>query len=82
VALEKPTIPTFSLAERERRWTSLRAEMRKARLDALITLPNQGHWDQFGADTRYITQIGGSQTEAGAVLPLEGEVTAIVRGAK
>jgi Xaa-Pro aminopeptidase len=81
VALEKPTIPTFSLAERERRWTSLRAEMRKAGLDALITLPNQGHWDQFGADTRYITQIGGSQTEAGAVLPLEGEVTAIVRGA-
>jgi len=81
VTLEKPTIPTFSFAERERRWTSLRAEMRKARLDALITLPNQGHWDQFGADTRYITQIGGSQTEAGAVLPLEGEVTAIVRGA-
>ena len=81
MALEKPMIPTFSLAERERRWTSLRAEMNKAGIDALIGLPNQGHWDQFGADTRYITQIGGSQTEVAAVLPLEGEVTAIVRGA-
>ncbi len=55
--------------------------MRKARLDALISLPNEGHWDQFGADTRYITQIGGTQTEVGAVLPLEEQVTAVVRGA-
>jgi Xaa-Pro aminopeptidase len=81
VALEKPIIPTFSLSERERRWGRLREEMCKAGLDALISLPNEGHWDQFGADTRYITQIGGTQTEVGAVLPLEGEVTAVVRGA-
>jgi Xaa-Pro aminopeptidase len=81
VTLEQPVIPTFSLAERARRWGRLRDEMKKAHLDALITLPHQGHWDQFGADARYITQIGGSQTEAGAVLPLEGAVTAIVRGA-
>ena len=81
MALEKPAIPTFSLAERERRWRRLRAEMKNAELDALIALPHQGHWDQFGADARYITQIGGSQTEIGAVLPLEGEGTAIVRGA-
>jgi Xaa-Pro aminopeptidase len=81
VALEKPIIPTFSLAERDRRWSLLRAAMKKVGIDALIALPNQGHWDQFGADTRYITQIGGTQTEAGCVLPLEGDVTAIVRGA-
>ena len=81
MALEKPVIPTFSLAERDRRWSLLRAEMKKADLDALIALPNQGHWDQFGADTRYITQIGGAQTEVGCVLPLEGDVTAVVRGA-
>lgn len=55
--------------------------MRKAGFDALISLPNEGHWDQFGADTRYLTQIGGTQTEVGAVLPLEGDVTAVVRGA-
>ena len=81
MTLEQPVIPTFSLAERARRWGRLRDEMKKAYLDALITLPHQGHWDQFGADTRYITQIGGTQTEVGAVLPLEGDVTAVVRGA-
>ena len=81
MALEKPIIPTFSLEERDRRWNLLRQEMRTADLHALISLPNEGHWDQFGADTRYMTQIGGTQTEVGAVLPTEGEVTAIVRGA-
>ena len=81
MSLEKPIIPTFSFEERDRRWSRLRKEMKKADLDALIGLPNQGHWDQFGADTRYITQIGGTQTEVGCVLPLEADVTAIVRGA-
>jgi len=80
VALEKPIIPTFSMKERDRRWARLREEMTQAGFDALIGLPNQGHWDQFGADTRYITQIGGTQTEVGCVLPLDGDVTAIVRG--
>jgi Xaa-Pro aminopeptidase len=81
VSLEKPIIPTFSLKERDRRWNLLRQAMRTAGLDAVVSLPNEGHWDQFGADTRYITQIGGTQTEVGAVLPLEGDVTALVRGA-
>jgi Xaa-Pro dipeptidase len=79
--LEKPIVPTFSTEERDRRWACLREEMKRGGFDALISLPNEGHWDQFGADTRYITQIGGTQTEVGAVLPLEGDVTAIVRGA-
>jgi Xaa-Pro dipeptidase len=81
MALEKPIIPTFSLKERDRRWRRLREEMKKAGFDALIALPNQGHWDQFGCDTRYITQIGGTQTEVGCVLPLEADVSAVVRGA-
>ncbi|HEY2986895.1 MAG TPA: M24 family metallopeptidase [Candidatus Binatia bacterium] len=79
--MDKPIIPTFSRQEMERRWSAVRAEMRKAKLDAVIGLPSQGHWDQFGADTRYLTQIGGFQTEVGVVFPLEGEVTAVVRGA-
>ena len=80
MALEKPIIPTFSLKERDRRWSLLRAAMKKANFDALIALPHEGHWDQFGCDTRYITQIGGTQTEVGCVLPLEADVTAVVRG--
>ncbi|HEY3304790.1 MAG TPA: M24 family metallopeptidase [Candidatus Binatia bacterium] len=79
--MEKPIIPTFSRHEMERRWSAVRAEMRKANLDSVIGLPAQGHWDQFGADTRYLTQVGGFQTEVGVVFPLEGEVTAVVRGA-
>ena len=78
--MERPMIPTFSLRERERRWGLVRGQMQKAGLDALVCLPNQGHWDQFGADARYLTQIGGFQTEVAAVFPLESEVTAIVRG--
>jgi Xaa-Pro aminopeptidase len=81
MALEKPIIPTFSLQERDRRWGRLREEMKQAGFDSLIALPHQGHWDQFGCDTRYITQIGGTQTEVGCILPLEGDVTAVVRGA-
>jgi Xaa-Pro aminopeptidase len=79
--MDKPIIPTFSRQEMQRRWGAVRTEMRKAGLDTVIGLPNQGHWDQFGADTRYLTQIGGFQTEVGVVFPLEGEVTAVVRGA-
>jgi Xaa-Pro aminopeptidase len=78
--MDKPIIPTFSQKEKERRWGLVRNEMNKSHLEALICLPNSGHWDQFGADARYLTQIGGFQTEHGAVFPLEGEVTAVVRG--
>jgi Xaa-Pro aminopeptidase len=81
MAIEKPIIPTFTLHERDRRWSRLREQMKHAGLDALVALPHQGHWDQFGCDTRYITQIGGAQTEVGCVFPLEGDVTAVVRGA-
>ena len=78
--MEKPIIPTFSQSERSRRWGTVRDLMRRANFDALICLPNQGHWDQFGADARYLTQIGGFQTEVAVVIPLESEVTVIVRG--
>ena len=80
MALEKPIIPTFSMKERDRRWSLLRAAMKQADFDALIALPHEGHWDQFGCDTRYVTQIGGTQTEVGCVVPLEADVTAVVRG--
>jgi len=78
--MEKPIIPTFSQSERSRRWGTVRDLMGRANFDALICLPNQGHWDQFGADARYLTQIGGFQTEVAVVVPLESDVTVIVRG--
>jgi Xaa-Pro dipeptidase len=78
--MEKPSIPTFSQSERSRRWGTVRDLMRRANFDALVCLPNQGHWDQFGADARYLTQIGGFQTEVAVIIPLESDVTTIVRG--
>ena len=73
-------IPIFDLAERDRRWARLRQLMQQEQLDCIIGFPNSGHWDQFQAGLRYITQIGGNTTEAAVVFPLEGEVTGFVRG--
>jgi len=70
----------FSLAERQRRWRRVRELMRQEQLDALIGFPNQSHWDQFQADIRYLSHIGGHQTEVAVVFPQSGEPTAFVRG--
>ena len=70
----------FTHAERWRRWCRVRTLMRQEKLDAIVGFPNQSHWDQFQADIRYLTHIGGHQTEVATVFPLEGEVTAFVRG--
>lgn len=77
----KALIPVFDLQERDRRWARLRQAMERVHVDCLIGFPNSGHWDQFQAGVRYITQIGGNTTEAAVVFPLAGEATAFVRGA-
>ncbi|MBM2803106.1 MAG: Aminopeptidase family protein [Deltaproteobacteria bacterium] len=73
-------LPKFSLAERERRWGRVRELMGQEKLDAIIGFPNQSHWDQFQADIRYLTHIGGHQTEVAVVFPQSEEPTAFVRG--
>src|SRR5258705_12395609 len=74
-------LPKFSHAERERRWSRVRALMQQKQLDAIIGFPNQSHWDQFQADVRYLTHIGGHQTEVAVVFPLSGAATAFGGGA-
>ena len=73
-------LPKFSRQERTRRWGRVRELMHQHQLDAIIGFPNQSHWDQFQADIRYLTHIGGHQTEVAVVFPESGEVTAFVRG--
>jgi Xaa-Pro dipeptidase len=73
-------LPKFSREERTRRWGLVRELMRQHQLDVIIGFPNQSHWDQFQADIRYLTHIGGHQTEVAVVFPESGEVTAFVRG--
>jgi Xaa-Pro aminopeptidase len=71
-------MPRLSLAERDRRWAKVRAAMAGRDLACIITAPHTGHWEQFAADTRYLTHIGGNNSETACVFPREGEVTAIV----
>src|SRR5262244_2394173 len=73
-------LPKFSREERTRRWARVRELMRQHKLDAIIGFPNQSHWDQFQADIRYLTHIGGHQTEVATVFPQSREPTAFVRG--
>lgn len=70
-------VPRFSLAEREHRWARVRALMRREGLDAIFVPPNTGLWDQFQANVRYLTGIGGNCAQAAAIFPLEGDVTAV-----
>ena len=70
-------VPRFSLAERDRRWAHVRALMRQEKLDVILVPPNTGLWDQFGANVRYLTGIGGGCAQVGAVFPLDGAVTAV-----
>ena len=67
--------PRFSLAERDRRWSAVRAEMVRAGIDILVGSNNTGHWDHWQSDIRYLTQIGGHCVDAAVVFPLEGEPT-------
>lgn len=79
MANESTLIPTFSLAERDRRWGLVRERMKKAGLDCLVGFPNGGRFEQLQANTRYLTQMGGFACEIGVAFPLDGEVTAFVQ---
>jgi len=67
--------PRFSLAERDRRWAAVRAEMARAEVDVLVGSNNTGHWDHWQSDIRYLTQIGGHSVDAAMVFPRVGEPT-------
>ena len=73
--------PSFSLAERDRRWKAVRALMRVQNLDVIVTPQNSGHSADYQANTRYLTHCGGGEPDVAAVFPLEGEVTAIATSA-
>jgi len=70
-------VPRFSIPERDRRWARVRQFMRRDGIDVIFVPPNTGLWDQFQANIRYLTGIGGNCCQAAAIFPLEGTVTAI-----
>lgn len=74
---ERDGAPTFSIAERDRRWRLVREAMAKEDLAVVVTPPNSGLWDQFQAHARWLTCMGGNAAAVSAVVPLEGDVTAV-----
>src|SRR3954447_18278251 len=71
-------VPRFSLAERDRRWAAVRAEMATQGVDALVCIYHTGHHHHWQGDVQYLSQIGGNNVDASLVFPLEGEPTGFV----
>ena len=71
-------LPSFSLEERDRRWTGVRALMREQGLDCLILCGMPYKWDFALANVRFLSQIGGNGEYSFLVFPLEGEPTSFI----
>ncbi|MBM2811819.1 MAG: hypothetical protein HW416_2578 [Chloroflexi bacterium] len=71
-------VPRFTIAERDRRWAAVRANMARDGVDALVCVYHTGHHNHWQADLQYLTQIGGNNVDASLVFPLEGEPTGFV----
>ena len=72
----KRSLPSFSLAERDRRYEHVRRLMRERNLDCLLAPAADVGEPQ--ANSRYLCQMGGVQGGAWVVFPASGEVTAIL----
>ena len=70
--------PRFSLAERDRRWKLIRELMVQEGLDAFIAPENTGHYDHWQSDVRYLTQVGGNNVDAAAIITLDHDAIAFV----
>jgi len=68
--------PVFSIAERDRRWHTVRDLMGRNAVDVIVCLPNTNRRDRGQQDSRYLTQLGENCEETTVVFPVEGEVTA------
>jgi Xaa-Pro aminopeptidase len=75
---ERLELPRMSMAERDRRWSSMRAEMRKRGIDCLVLWGWPAMWDFATANARYLSPIGGNAENNTLIFPLEGEPTSFV----
>lgn len=72
----KRSLPSFSFAERDRRYQRVRRLMHERNLDCLLAPAADVGEPQ--ANSRYLCQMGGVQGGAWVVFPASGEVTAIL----
>ena len=71
-------LPRLSLAERDRRWTLTRAQMRARGIDCLVLWGWPAMWDFCTANARYLCPIGGNAENNTLIFPLHGEPTSFV----
>ena len=57
---ERLELPRMSLAERDRRWTTTRAQMKDRGIDCLVLWGWPATWDFNTANARYLSPIGGN----------------------
>ncbi|MBM2811483.1 MAG: family metallopeptidase [Chloroflexi bacterium] len=77
-----PNPRTLSLAERDRRWTLLRAAMADEGIECIVTPPASGRSPARQADARYITSCGGENVTLACLFPLDGDTTVLSRHAE
>src|ERR1700747_1833838 len=73
-AIDERALPSFSLAERDRRWARVRELMAQRGVEVLVAPPNTGSNDKFQADARYLTQFGLNGEQAACIFPASGKV--------
>jgi Xaa-Pro dipeptidase len=71
-------LPRLSIAERDRRWSAMRHEMRQRGIDCLVLWGWPAMWDFCTANARYLCPIGGNAENNTLIFPLEGEPTSFV----
>jgi len=71
-------LPQLSIAERDRRWSSVREAMGQRRLDALFLCGWPVQWDFKVANARYLCPIGGNSEFNMLLFPRSSEPTAFV----
>lgn len=72
----------FSLAERDRRWQTVRERMERDGIEVIIAPPNTGNSTDWQADARYLSHCGGgADASIGCVFPLNDEPTVVATSA-
>lgn len=72
-------LPRLSLAERDRRWSMVREQMKQKGLDCLVLWGWPTMWDFCTANARYLCPVGGNAEFNVVVFPLTGDPTCYIQ---